>query len=88
MSSPNVNGSIVTDINEIKLKEKNEMLLAENKHRFVLLPIQHQKVWDMYKKHEASFWTAEEIDMSNDYKDWQSLSDDERHFIKVRLHYY
>merc|ERR1719382_1107139 len=35
----------------------------------------------MYKKHEASFWTAEEIDLSSDTKDWEGLSSDEQHFI-------
>ena len=49
---------------------KNEVLLEENKERFVLFPIRYPKIWDMYKKHEASFWTAEEIDLSPDLKDW------------------
>lgn len=40
-----------------------------------------KKVWQMYKKAEASFWTAEELDLAHDYKDWESLSDDERHFV-------
>ena len=66
----------------------DEVILSENKQRFVLLPIKHNKVWEMYKKHEASFWTAEEIDLSQDYKDWEKLTDDERHFIKTVLAFF
>ncbi len=58
-----------------------EILLKENKERFVLFPIKHPRVWEMYKKAEASFWTAEEIDLSHDIKDWERLNDGERHFI-------
>ncbi|SFW50798.1 ribonucleoside-diphosphate reductase small subunit [Chitinophaga sancti] len=60
---------------------ENELLLRENKDRFVLLPINYPAVWEKYKKHEASFWTAEEIDLSGDLKDWANLNDGERHFI-------
>ena len=60
---------------------ENEILLKENKDRFVLLPINYPKVWEIYKRHEASFWTAEEIDLGGDLKDWASLNDGERHFI-------
>jgi ribonucleoside-diphosphate reductase beta chain len=59
----------------------NEPILKENKDRFVLFPIQHDKIWNMYKQAEASFWTAEEIDLSQDQKDWEKLNDGERHFI-------
>ena len=59
-----------------------EPLLQENPNRFVLFPIEHHKVWDMYKKAEASFWTAEELDLAHDLKDWLKLTDDERFFIK------
>ena len=62
---------------------QEELLLRENKERFVLLPINYPKVWEMYKKHEQSFWTAEEIDLHPDLVDWENkLNDDERHFIK------
>jgi ribonucleoside-diphosphate reductase beta chain len=60
---------------------ENELLLKENKDRFVLLPINYPKVWEKYKQHEASFWTAEEIDLSADMRDWNNLNDGERHFI-------
>lgn len=64
-----------------KLNNLVEPILQENKNRFVLFPIQHHDIWDFYKKAEASFWTAEEIDLSQDLKDWASLNDGERHFI-------
>lgn len=63
------------------MNHENEILLKENKDRFVLLPINYPKVWEVYKRHEASFWTAEEIDLSGDLKDWGALNDGERHFI-------
>ena len=58
-----------------------EPILKENKDRFVLFPIQHHDIWKFYKQAEASFWTAEEIDLSQDLKDWANLNDGERHFI-------
>jgi ribonucleoside-diphosphate reductase beta chain len=60
---------------------RDEPLLRENKNRFVLFPIQHDDIWQYYKKAEASFWTAEEIDLSQDLTDWEKLNDGERHFI-------
>lgn len=67
---------------------KNEILLDENKDRFVLFPIKHPKIWDMYKKAEQSFWTAEEIDLHADLKDWERLSNDEKHFVKHVLAFF
>lgn len=67
----------------------NEPILAENKDRFVLFPIQHNDIWEFYKKAEASFWTAEEIDLSQDLKDWKdTMTDDEKHFIKHVLAFF
>ena len=65
-----------------------EPLLQENKDRFVLFPIKEPEIWNMYKKAEASFWTAEEIDLSADLADWDKLSDNERHFIKHILAFF
>jgi ribonucleoside-diphosphate reductase beta chain len=65
-----------------------EPLLVENPNRFVLFPIQNDDVWQMYKKAEASFWTAEEIDLSQDQKDWEGLNDNERHFISHVLAFF
>lgn len=66
-----------------------EPILAENKDRFVLFPIQHDDIWQWYKKAEASFWTAEEIDLHQDVQDWENkLNDDERYFIKHVLAFF
>jgi len=65
-----------------------EPLLKENPRRFVILPIQYDSIWKMYKKAEASFWTAEEVDLSKDLKDWEGLKDDERYFIKHVLAFF
>ncbi|GAB9464307.1 hypothetical protein Gpo141_00001742 [Globisporangium polare] len=76
-----------------KRKELNgellpEPFLTENPNRFVLFPIQEPEVWDMYKKAEASFWTAEELDLVHDAKDWAGLTDNERFFIKHVLAFF
>jgi ribonucleoside-diphosphate reductase beta chain len=67
---------------------KTEPILQENNERFVLFPIQHDKIWEMYKHAEASFWTAEEIDLAQDMNDWESLTDGERHFISHVLAFF
>jgi len=68
--------------------EKQDPLLRENPHRWVMFPIQYPEFWEMYKKHEASFWTAEEIDLSQDNKDWEGLTDPERYFVKHVLAFF
>jgi ribonucleoside-diphosphate reductase beta chain len=67
---------------------QTELLLKENKDRFVILPINYPKIWEHYKRHEASFWTAEEIDLTGDTKDWNNLNDGERHFISHILAFF
>ena len=59
-----------------------EKILKENPNRFVIFPIQYSDIWEYYKMHQAAFWTAEEIDLSNDIRDWENLSDNERFFVK------
>lgn len=66
----------------------SEILEPFEKSRFVLFPIQHHDIWKMYKKHVSSFWTAEEIDLSQDTKDWETLSKDEQHFVKYVLAFF
>ena len=68
--------------------KKSEPLLIEDPNRFVLFPIKHNDIWEYYKKAEASFWTAEELDLSQDHKDWANLSDGERHFISHVLAFF
>ncbi|RRJ91696.1 ribonucleotide-diphosphate reductase subunit beta [Flavobacterium macacae] len=66
-----------------------EPILQENKNRFVIFPIKHHDIWDWYKKMEASFWTAEEIDLHQDLNDWNNkLSEDEKYFIKHILAFF
>jgi len=73
---------------EFKELEKSDPLLVENPRRWVMFPIQYPQVWEMYKKHEASFWTAEEIDLSQDTKDWDTLTVNEQYFIKHVLAFF
>ena len=63
-------------------------MLQENLDRFVLFPIEHDDIWGMYKQHAASFWTAEEIDLAEDMKDWEQLNKDEQHFLKHVLAFF
>jgi ribonucleoside-diphosphate reductase beta chain len=66
-----------------------EPILQENKNRFVLFPIEHHDIWEMYKKQQACIWTAEEIDLAQDLNDWRNkLTDDERYFIKNVLAFF
>lgn len=65
-----------------------EPLLIEAKNRFVLFPIADKDIWAMYKKHVASFWTAEEIDLGDDLRDWKTLNHKEQHFIKYVLAFF
>lgn len=66
-----------------------EPILQENKNRFVIFPIKHHDIWEWYKKMEASFWTAEEIDLSQDLNDWNNkLNNEEKYFIKHILAFF
>lgn len=65
-----------------------ESLLQTNPDRFVLFPIKYGDIWEFYKKAEASFWTAEEIDLSQDFTDWAKLNEGEQHFIKHVLAFF
>jgi len=70
-------------------KQLHEPILSENSSRFVLFPIQHHDIWAEYKKSEASFWTAEEIDLAQDLVDWdEKLNEDERFFVKHVLAFF
>lgn len=66
-----------------------EKILQENPGRFVLFPIVHHDLWNKYKQQEACFWTAEEIDLSQDISDWDNkLNKDEQHFVKHVLAFF
>ncbi|MFT4544054.1 MAG: ribonucleoside-diphosphate reductase beta chain [Bacteroidia bacterium] len=81
-----------TNLNEIlpaKTSLSVEPILKETSDRFVIFPIKHDEMWAMYKQAEASFWTAEEIDLQQDMMDWENkLTKDERHFIKHVLAFF
>ncbi|KAL0924519.1 hypothetical protein M5K25_005354 [Dendrobium thyrsiflorum] len=65
-----------------RIHEEEEPLLAPNPDRFCMFPIRYPQIWEMYKKAEASFWTAEEVDLSQDLRHWDhTLTPDERHFV-------
>lgn len=68
--------------------EQYEPLLADNPGRFTMFPIKYHQVWEMYKKAEASFWTAEEVDLGADVSEWNTLSENDRHFIKHVLAFF
>jgi len=68
--------------------DANEPILMENPERFTMFPINYPQVWEMYKKAEASFWTAEEVDLSEDMKHWEGLSEGEQHFISHVLAFF
>jgi len=65
-----------------KENDNNELLLKKNSKRFVLFPVIYNNIYELYKKAESSFWTANEIDLSKDISDWEKLNSDEKHFIK------
>jgi ribonucleotide reductase beta subunit family protein with ferritin-like domain len=69
-------------------KNVNEPLLAENPNRYVMFPLKDQDIWQLYKKMFDCMWRAEEIDLSKDMKHWESLTDQERHFIKMILAFF
>lgn len=74
----------------VALLEEDEPLLQDpGISRFVLFPIEHQDIWDMYKKHKAQFWVAEEVDLSKDRHDWDTkMSDAERNLVEHILAFF
>ena len=70
-------------------KKIDEILLSEEEKRYVIFPIKYPKIWEMYKKAEANFWTAEELDLSKDNNDFQLKMDEgERYFIENVLAFF
>lgn len=65
-----------------KEHDTTEMLLQKNKSRYVLFPIVHHDIFEMYKKAESTFWRADEIDLAKDMSDWEQLNENEKKFIK------
>lgn len=79
---------------ETNVDEKDDRFVEpicrrDDQGRFSLFPIEHSDLWSMYKQHVASFWTADEVDLSADLNDWENvLSDDERHFVSMVLAFF
>jgi ribonucleoside-diphosphate reductase subunit M2 len=69
-------------------KNNLEPLLTPDHNRFVMFPIQHEDIWQMYKKQVDCFWRAEEIDLTKDIDDWQKLNDQEKYFISMILAFF
>lgn len=69
-------------------EQEEEPILMKNSQRFCMFPIRYRQLWEMYKKAEASFWTAEEVDLSHDVQQWESLSNSEKHFISHVLAFF
>ncbi|KAI8370508.1 ribonucleoside-diphosphate reductase small chain [Radiomyces spectabilis] len=84
--------SVKTDLSTKKVvnpMDEEEEILKENPRRFCLFPIKYHEIWQFYKKAEASFWTAEEIDLSKDQHDWETkMNSDERYFISHVLAFF
>tara|TARA_B100001094_G_C18146959_1_gene781347 strand:+ start:711 stop:1859 length:1149 start_codon:yes stop_codon:yes gene_type:complete len=85
--------SLTSDI-RYSMEENNketsdELVLSEEEQRYVIFPIKYDKIWEMYKKAEANFWTAEELDLSKDKKDFnENMNDNERYFIENVLAFF
>jgi ribonucleoside-diphosphate reductase subunit M2 len=69
-------------------KTQMEPLLAPDDNRFVMFPIKCQDIWDMYKKQVDCFWRAEEIDLTKDLTNWETLTADERYFVSMILAFF
>jgi ribonucleotide reductase beta subunit family protein with ferritin-like domain len=84
-----VNSVLIGDFFEFQeFLEESEPMLLPTLNRFTVFPIEHENLWSLYKKAQMSNWTAEEIDFSKDMDDWNSLSDNEKHFIKYILAFF
>lgn len=85
-----VNGNHIGDNFDLEeyIQENYEPLLNKNNNTHTIFPIKYQNLWSLYKKHQMSNWTAEEIDLSKDMDDWNDLSKDEHHFIKYVLAFF
>ncbi|KAI8988042.1 ribonucleoside-diphosphate reductase small chain [Mycotypha africana] len=91
LTGVNLRKSIMARLAELTtdLEPGEELILKDNTRRFCLFPLKFHEMWEMYKKHEASFWTVEEVDLSKDLIDWEEkLNDDERFFVSRVLAFF
>lgn len=71
-----------------KLEKETEILLSQNQKRNSLYPIKYEGIWNYFQTHRSAHWIETEIDLSKDKTDWESLTDDERHYIKYGLAFF
>jgi ribonucleotide reductase beta subunit family protein with ferritin-like domain len=65
-----------------------EPILKPDENRYVTFPIQHSDAWDLYKRAIDSFWHVGELNLAQDLKDWEKLTEPEQHFIKMVLAFF
>jgi len=70
------------------MSKEKEPLLAPDDNRFVMFPIKHDDIWQMYKKQVDCFWRAEEIDLTKDSDHWVTLNHDEKYFVSMILAFF
>jgi ribonucleotide reductase beta subunit family protein with ferritin-like domain len=83
-----MDNTIVSTVSPVAAIVNNEPLLTPDESRYVMFPIKHNDVWNMYKKQMDSFWRCEEINMSKDLAEWDKMNDDEKYFIKMVLAFF
>jgi len=88
MTSKNVSIKVDEKNEKLTLIETKEFLLSEEENRYVIFPIRHDDIWRKYKEAESNFWTSEELDLTKDKKDWNSLSKNEKYFIEMTLAFF
>ena len=66
----------------------DEPILQETSERYTFFPIKYDDIYQIYKRQVDSFWRPEEVDLSKDLTDWNSLNDDERYFISMILAFF
>lgn len=91
IKEPSKQKSEISEKHTVKVSHshiEDEPLLMPNPRRFVVFPIVYHDIWQMYKKAEASFWTAEEVDLSKDLIHWEALKDEEKYFISHVLAFF
>jgi len=76
------------DFSTLTINDADEEILTENRNRFVVFPLVHHDIWEMFKTAEASLWTAQEVDMSKDYDDWVKMTNNEKGFLSSVLAFF
>ena len=83
-----VDAKLKNNVSKTNIEQSQEYLLNPENNRLTVYPIKNETIWRSYKKQQAAFWTAEEIDFSKDYHDFIKLNTNEQHFIKMILAFF